>query len=411
MSSGEDPANPLAGRGGHLAQLRSTLARSTAGEATTLLITGDAGVGKTSLAEAALASFGEQLTVISGGCLPLQTLSVPLHPFRLALRSTRAAGAAELQPELELPHPAPQVLVGWIDRITGQQPVVVMIDDLQWADQSTLDVLVYLAAGPRSRRLALLATIRRERVPEGHPLQRWLADVLRLPRVEQLALGALDRTATEEQLTTLLGAVPHQSLVEEVYGRTLGNPYWTRLTVQGVSAYARRLPPDLPVDLVTAVHRLWDALSPAARDLSRLVAVGGRPTTVETLQQVAAGLGWPNVMPALRESVRGRVLKTGDGEHYWFDHPLLAQVLQEDLPLAERRRWHAEYARWLEHAVPDPEGPSAPPSVELAAAIAEHHDAADQPLDAFRWAMRAWRLAGDQPTPPLLALVQRVIAE
>jgi predicted ATPase len=151
----DDPADLLAGRGAYLAQVGSRLAATVAGEATTLLITGDAGVGKTSLAEAALASFGARLTVISGGCLPLQALSVPLHPFRLALRSTQAPGAAELLPELEVPDRAPQVLDGWIDRLTAQGPVVVMIDDLQWADQSTLDVLVYLAAGPRSRRLAL----------------------------------------------------------------------------------------------------------------------------------------------------------------------------------------------------------------------------------------------------------------
>ena len=411
MSPGTDAGAALTGREAELTRVRSTISAAVAGEATTLLISGDAGVGKTSLAQAVVASFGDELTVISGVCLPLQALSVPLHPLRLALRSTTAPGAAEILPALETPDRAPQLLDGWIDRLAEEKPVVLTIDDLQWADQSTLDVLVYLAAGPRARRLALLVTIRRERVPEGHALQRWLADVLRLPRVEQLPLRTLDRASTEEQLTSLLGAVPHQSLLDDVYARTVGNPYWTRLTVQGLAADARRLPADLPADLVTSVHRLWDALSPAARDLSRLVAVGGRPVSAETLQQVATALGWPDVMPALRESLGGRVLRSADGEHYWFDHPLLAQVLSEDLPLAERRRWHAEYARWLEHAVPDPEGPSAPPSVELAAAIAEHHDAADQPLDAFRWAMRAWRLAGDQPTPPLLALVQRVIAE
>ena len=97
---------------------------------------------------------------------------------------------------------------------------MLVVDDLHWADQSTLDVLTYVLAGPVERRLAVVATIRSVEVGDRHPLQRWLADIRRLPSVEQLHLEPLDRVATGEQIAGLLGASPHQSLVEDVYTHT-----------------------------------------------------------------------------------------------------------------------------------------------------------------------------------------------
>ena len=93
----------------------------------------------------------------------------------------------------------------WLDRRCAERPVVLVIDDLQWADRSTLDAIMYVIAGPSSRRLAVVATLRSGEVGLGHPLQRWLADVRRLPRTTELALGPLDRAGTAAQLELLLG--------------------------------------------------------------------------------------------------------------------------------------------------------------------------------------------------------------
>jgi predicted ATPase len=284
--------------------------------------------------------------------------------------------------------------------------VVILLDDLQWADQSTLDVLVYLAAGPRDRRLTLLATLRRESLPNDHPLHRWLADVLRLPRVGQLGLSGLDRSGTEAQLAGLLGAAPHQSLVDEVFHTTQGNPYWNRLLVQDLSPDVRRLPGDLPTDLVTAIRRSWSALSEAARELSSLVAVGGRPITAEALHLVAATLGLPEVLPALREAVRARVFVVTDSDRYWFEHPLIAQVLEKDVTVAERQRWHAAYADLDEKAL----RAGRPLTLDRAIALADHHDAAGHPAQAYRWALRSWEVAGNaRGSPELFRLLQRTV--
>jgi predicted ATPase len=129
---------------------------------------------------------------------------------------------------------APIEFDDWLTGICRRRSVVLVVDDVHWADQSTLDVLMYVLAGRADRRLAVLVTIRSGEVTENHPLRRWLADVRRLPGVSELRLDRLDRPATAEQLAGLLGGPPHESLVDQVYARTDGNAYLTTLLARGL---------------------------------------------------------------------------------------------------------------------------------------------------------------------------------
>ena len=407
MSLHTDEGDVLVGRNREFGVVRAVVLAAAEGASGTLLISGEAGVGKSTLARQAAVSIDlGSLVLINGTCLPMQSINVPLHPLRMALRASAAPGAEELLRQFDNADHAPRALDAWVDRISTHAPVVILLDDLQWADQSTLDVLTYLAAGPPDRALAVLATVRREALPPDHPLQRWLADVLRLPRVGQLALGGLDRVGTEAQLTHLLRSTPHQSLVDDVFDTTAGNPYWNRLLVHDLARDARRLPSDLPTDLVTAVRRVWSGLSQPARELSSLVAVGGRPISADVLQQVAAALGWEDIIPALRESVRARVFSLGESDRYWFDHPLTAQVLEADVTTVERRSWHTAYARVEEEAL----AAGRELTLDRAIALADHHDAAGHRSDAYRWALRSWEVAGSaQGSPELLRLLQRAL--
>lgn len=406
MSLNPAVGDGLVGRARELGEVRAVVAAATAGRSGTLLISGDAGMGKSTLAREAALSVDSRILLISGRCLPMQSISVPLHPLRLALRASAAPGAQDLIDELEVIDRAPRALDAWVDALTATSPVVILLDDLHWADQSTLDVLMYLAAGPSDRGLALLTTMRRESVPSDHALHRWLADVHRLPRVSQLTLTGLDRAATEAQLARLLQAVPHQSLVDDVFAATQGNPYWNRLLVHGLARDARRLPPDLPSDLATAVRRVWSGLSRPARELSSLVAVGCRPISAGDLQQVAALLDFDDVASALRESVRERLLTMHEGDRLWFDHPLTAQVLASDLTTTERRSWHAAYAQIQEDAL----AAGVPLTLDRAVSLADHHDAAHHPTEAYHWALRSWEVAGGaQRSPELLRLLQRAL--
>ena len=111
------------------------------------------------------------------------------------------------------------------------------VDDIQWADASLRDVVLYLVAGPRNRRLAVVATARTTGLPDGHPVHGWLADVLRFSHVKHLEIGPLSRSGTEGQLAGLLGGRTHQSLVEDVYRAGRGNPYLTFLLAKDGTSF------------------------------------------------------------------------------------------------------------------------------------------------------------------------------
>jgi predicted ATPase len=264
MASHAAPGRVLVGREAELAAVREVLNQAANGQSETLLVFGEAGVGKTALVQHGVAGAMPSMLLLSQACLPLQSISVPLLPLRAASRTS--AGTRWPRPwpldGLEAVDEAPSLLDAWLQDVASSSPVVLLIDDLQWADQSTLDVLTYLIAGPSDRRCALLGTVRSESLPDGHPLHRWLADALRLPRVRQLHLQALDRASTEAQVASLLGTAPHQTLVDDVFSHTLGNPYLNILVTEGLAPTARR--PAGPPACQLARRRSTDMARPVA---------------------------------------------------------------------------------------------------------------------------------------------------
>jgi DNA-binding CsgD family transcriptional regulator len=358
------------------------------GDAGALLLSGEAGVGKTTLVHEACAQVGEIADVLWGSCLPMTSLAVPFLPLTSALRTWASDRNVPVQVLGGSAGDAPAGFDAWLEERCRQQTVTLVIDDLQWADQSTLDVLMYVLAGLPGRRLAIVATVRTGE--EAHPLRRWLADVRRFPGVGELRLDRLDRVATAEQLAVLLGRPPHQSLVDAVYGRTKGNAYLTALLVRGLSPDARSLPAGLPTDLREAASRAWFGLSASAQRLSALVAVAGRPQRADHLGKVAAATGLDgDVVAMLREAVDAAVLEVGPGDAYWFVHPLLAEVLDAGLLPEERRTLNTAFAAALEVAgVADEMG------VEAAVELADHHFRAGHRKEAYRWALLGADAAG-----------------
>ena len=407
-SRAEAPGRTLTGREAELAAVREVLDRAVDGQSETLLVFGEAGVGKTALIQRAAAGARPPTLLLSGVCLPLQSISVPLLPLRAASRGSTGRQWPHPWPldGLDAIEKAPALLDAWLQEVASAAPVVLLVDDLQWADESTLDVLMYLVAGPADRRFALLATVRSQSVPDGHPFHRWLADALRLPRVSHLDLQPLDRAGTEAQVASLLGTVPHQTLVDDVFAHTLGNPYLNILVTADLEPTARRLPDDLPADLRVAVRRTWHSLSPLARDITSLVAVGGRPVRPELLQDVADDLGLGEVGPALQEAEESRILTLVDGERHWFQHPLQAQVLEQSLTSSRRRRWHAAYARCGEASLVS----GSPLTFDLAVMLTGHHDQAGHRREAYEWSLRSWDLAGDaRGSSEMLNLMRRAV--
>ena len=223
------PSTVLVGREAELAELEAVVRRAAVGGSAGMIITGEAGVGKTVLCRAAFGS-PEWATALVVTCLPLQALSTGLAPLRTALRASSAPAAptAACLARIDAGDPV-RAVDDWVQEVVVDRPLVVMVDDLQWADDSLRDLVLYLLAGPPDRRLAVLVTARTAGLPDGDPFHRWLADALHLPGVARLEVGPLDRPGTEALLADLVGGRPHQSLVEEVYRAGRGNPYLTSL--------------------------------------------------------------------------------------------------------------------------------------------------------------------------------------
>ena len=382
--------NVLAGREAETSEVRRFLDGAVQGIAGMLLVTGEAGVGKTALVEHVCAEFADRMTMLAGRCLPLSTMSVPFLPLRSALRDARGGGLASSAiagfENRDSMGNVPVELDAWLDDRCAEAPVVLFVDDLQWADQSTLDALMYLVAGPRNRRLALIATIRVEELDEGHPLNRWLADIRRMPGTTGLSLPPLDRMATALQMSGILEEPPHESLVDDVFSRTCGNPYLTRLLMVGQRPESRHIATDIPADLSGAVLRSWRRLSPQARQLTRFVAIGGLPVaTADLIALVHADVAAEDLIAQLQEAVGAAVLEPMPDGRYWFHHPMIAEALHQATPVDECTRWHTMFADALERDV----ATRVEPPVEMVVAVADHRYAAGQLDQAFAAALAA----------------------
>ena len=191
-------------------------------------------------------------------------------------------------------------------------------------------------------------------------------------------------------MTILLGRLPREALVDDVFARTKGNPYLTSLLVRGLPPDATALAADLPTELRDALARTWHGLSTATRELTAILAVGGRPQRSVQLADAAASVGFRgSVVPSLWEAVDAGVLQSDAAERYWFAHPLLAEVLVAGLLPDERRALHAAFAAASAPADGSPEGMD----VDDAVGLADHYHQAGDVDAAYRWAWRRRTLA------------------
>ena len=418
--------NRLVGREVEQRLLADALNGTAGGRPCAVVVHGEAGAGKTRLVREVcgnLANGGaesepagnltdggvqsasaERLQVLWGTCVHFGEASVPFAPVTGAIQSWLSqaddqartdvlAGAGELVTVLPVLGGAgsgePGRLLPLIDlvfnRIADRRPTVVVIDDLQWADRTSLDVLAYLITGFRNQRLALVATCRDEHRGEGHPLHGWLADMRRMPLFSEIHLDRLDLAATELQIQDLLGRTVDIELAAQVHERSAGNPYLTELLVGGLSGNEPELPATAPAALREALLASWHGLSAPTRQATRVLAVGGRPADVELLTGVAAHHGVePTLVPTcLTEAQDHGVVRLNADSRPWFRHPLLAEVLYDAVPPPDRQRIHTTYVQVLE---------SLPAVPGRAADLALHNHRAGRADETYRWSL----IAADQ---------------
>jgi DNA-binding CsgD family transcriptional regulator/tetratricopeptide (TPR) repeat protein len=397
------------GRVEELQALETSRVRAADGEPAVVLVGGEAGVGKTRLVAELTSRWhaDDGTRVLAGGCVPVGDGALPYAPIVEALRALVAdVGVNEVRglvgrswPELARLLPALgepdrtilsdqaaqarlfELVLGLLGGLGEQAPLVLVVEDLHWADRSTRDLLAFLVRNLRRERVLLVVTYRNDE-PGQQRLGPYLAELDRSGRVERIELLRLDRVETGAQLAGILGAPPASDLLDGVFARSEGNPFFTEELLAAVRVGSGALPATLRDLLRGRVQ----ALPQRSLDLLAVVAVAGRRVPHRLLARVA-GLDEPDLVDALRVVVDHQLLVTRPGEDgYEFRHALLGEVVDADLLPGQRARLHAGYARAL---TDQPELAGAPLAV-AAAELAAHWDAAGEPTRA----LPAWVAAG-----------------
>ena len=314
------PTGRMVGRNEELGRLLTLLDDAEAGRSVAALVSGDAGVGKTRLvSEVTRLAEGRGFTVLSGQCAELGD-SVPYLPLADALRgaaqSTGVRDALSSRPALGRLLPeggdgqraeedrsglARQQMfggvLGLLTELAAAAPVLLVLEDLHWADASTRDLVTFLSRMLHRERVALIGTYRTDDLHRRHPLRPVVAELLRLPSVTAVDLAPLIPSALAEHLTAtlaehLMAAAPGRiEAIElnDIVARAEGNAYYAEellaAFVGGDPAERRALPAGLAALLLSRVERLSD---PAQRVL-RTAAVAGRRADDE-LVRAASGL-------------------------------------------------------------------------------------------------------------------------
>ncbi|MFI7413263.1 AAA family ATPase [Streptomyces sp. NPDC049627] len=383
---------PLIGRDDEFARLSGVLERARSGEPRAVLVAGDAGVGKTRvLDEVAGRAAADGMTVVTGHCVDLGDVGLPYLPFTEVLgelaADERFAGVPAAYPVVE------RLLGGRTDAVSDRlrlfegiaglladladvAPLLLVLEDLHWADQSSRDLLRFLlsrgilqrpAGGAPRHRLALFASYRADDLHRRHPLRPLLAELVRLPAVERLEL----RPMADAEVARLVRAVQERPLAESTVRRIVeraeGNAFYAEELVAATDTEIGGVPSGLADVLLIRFEQLSDT----AQQVLRTAAVAGRRVEHELLRG-AVGIPEDELESALREAVGRQLLVPGEGDTYAFRHALAREAVYADLLPGERARLHGTFARLLAGR-----GRPAETAAERAHHYRESHDLAE----------------------------------
>ncbi|WP_306387769.1 helix-turn-helix transcriptional regulator [Microbacterium sp. MPKO10] len=353
----------MVGRAHELSALTSAFERSMEGRPHVVLVAGEAGIGKTRLLREFREQASAQANVAVGQCIDYGATPVPYAPIIGVLRDIVADMGAEaaravvgpgrdalllLLPELgEGPldwsevsasrlHDAIAVL---LEAYAQRAPLVVMIEDLHWADESTLTMLRFLMRVISHARVLIVLSVRSEDVGRGSAVHTFLAEGERARLLERVGLSRLDRTQVRQLAESMRGDNLSDDVLDRIVDRTDGVPFF----VEELACCATGAMPDTLRDLLLA---RYDSVDATAQRVIRVLSAstGWLPHVI--LREVV-DLSDEDLDEAIRAGVYANILEVDDNA-YCFRHSLLREAAQGELLPGERGRVHLAYARAFE---------------------------------------------------------------
>lgn len=376
-------------------RLRSAIRSIGDGDVRLALVGGEAGVGKTRLVrEIATWAGASGTAVLEGACLPLGEV-LPYGPLAEILGVDLFLGD-RAGDRLRLFRAVADELA---TRAAGS-PLLVVLEDLHWADQSTCDLALFCARVLGHDRALILGTYRSDELPRTRALGALLTQIGPTPWLERIELAPLSRSETADQLAGILGTEPAPALVDRVYARSAGNPFFAEELI-AVDPESIRLPDTVRA----AVLARLSGLGTGARAVARVVAVAG-PRVRRGLLLAASRLPPPEVDAAVAGLVGAAMLSSED-EGYSFRHALAHEAVAADLGPAERTDTHRRVAALLTRR---PELSASASPAAAAAERAHHWEAAGDYARALAETLRAAEAAEAQSAPAeALAQLERAL--
>jgi DNA-binding CsgD family transcriptional regulator len=363
----------MVGRDDELAELAASLGvrpPRPADKLVDVLLAGDAGVGKTRLLRALRdLAFDEGWQVYAGHCLDFGDSALPYLPFSEVL-GRMATEQPEVVAEVGATHPALarlqplrrqmaesdpvdaeasaldradlfRAMLAVLEAAARRAPLLLVIEDTHWADQSTRDMLSFLLSRVDSAGFAVVASYRSDDLHRRHPLRRQVAEWSRLRGVERVNLSPLDDDDVRSLVRQLVpGGLPESELAD-VVARAEGNAFFVEELVSAAAEPGTFIPADLADVLLVRLDRLDDA----ARQVVRAASASGRRVSHDLLE-ATSGLSSEALDAGLRGAVEMNVLVAERGS-YAFRHALLGEAVYDDLLPGERARLHAKYVAVL----------------------------------------------------------------
>jgi DNA-binding SARP family transcriptional activator/predicted ATPase len=408
-------------------QLQASWQRASAGEPSFVLVSGEAGIGKSRLTEELLGWAGRQGVVVAKarsypaeGQLSLAPVtqwlrSDGLRPHRARLDPVWLSEISRILPELltehrQLPRPAPITEYGqrqrFFDALTlailaAPQPLLLVIDDLQWCDQETLSWLHFFLRAAGSARLLVVGCARAEELPPDHPLGAFLLHPGAGVEVHELVLQPLGAVEAAQLAAQVAGRELDGDAAQRLYHETEGIPLFVvEMARSGIAATPDRAPardspffrpppsddrPPLPPRMYAVIAGRLAHLTPSARTLVGLAAVIGRDYTLDDL--LAAGNSdEESVVRALDELWTKRLIREQDVNSYDFAHDKLREVAYAEISAPQRRLLHRRMAQAFEAAHADDLDP-------VSGEIASHYERAGLAAPAAAHYQRAAAVA------------------
>ncbi len=385
MGKGLAHVTPLVGRQLEWLRLQAVWQSASTGRPHLLVLSGEAGIGKTRLAEELFGWVTQQdLSAARAACYAVEgELAYAPVGFWLRAEAIRSCWSslpmlwltevARVVPQILVEHPGlppPSPLTESWQRqqlfealaraiLAARQPLLLLLDDLQWCDQETLAWLHYLLRFDPTARLLIVGTLRAEELTDEHPLQSWLAALRREGQLTQLALEGLSPAETATLASQFAGHDLDPDAATRLYQETEGNALFVVETMRMVheqdearEGQAQTEPGGLQAGRVlpaiqAVITARFAKLSPEARELVTLAAVIGRAFSFELLAQ-ASKREEDKLLEELDELWQRRILHEVQGERYDFSHAKIREVAYAELRPPRRRLLHRRIAETLE---------------------------------------------------------------